>query len=97
MNVTKEEMILTRAITWMSEDAGDGIKEAQEIVEGLKGLVKLFDSPVVSKMLPEIIVSLNNGEKIKAIKCSECDCYFEKKEIQIQGNYDTCDDCLCPE
>lgn len=54
----------------------------------------IFD---VSAMLPEIIVSLNNGEKIKAIKCSECDYYFEEKEIQIQGDLDTCDDCLCPE
>ena len=43
------------------------------------------------------MVKLNNGRKIQAIKCSECEWYFEEKKIQIKGDIDTCDDCLCPE
>ena len=31
------------------------------------------------------------------IICSECGKPFKKKEIIIQGDVDTCDDCLCPE
>ena len=37
-----------------------------------------------------------NKKKIIAIKCSECNEYFEKKKLIIQGDIDTCDDCLCP-
>lgn len=31
------------------------------------------------------------------ITCSECGNPFQRKEIIIQGDIDTCDDCLCPE
>lgn len=83
LKVSMRDCALLRAIA--SESNNADLKNAN---------CAIFD---VSKMLTEIIVSLNNGEKIKAIKCSECDCYFEEKEIQIQGDLDTCDDCLCPE
>ena len=31
------------------------------------------------------------------IICSECGKPFQKKKIIVQGDIDTCDDCLCPE
>ena len=31
------------------------------------------------------------------IICIECGESFKKKEIIIQGDIDTCDECLCPE
>lgn len=49
---TEEEKIIMRAITWLDEDASDGSKEAQEIIEGLKEIGKSFAMPVVSGSLP---------------------------------------------
>ena len=46
---------------------------------------------------PHVFVERVNGKIMHAIPCSECDNYFEKKKIIIQGDVDTCDSCLCPE
>ena len=63
-----------------------------------KDIIKLVKQKVDEACQKQkmIFVRLNNGKRIKAIKCSECGCYFEEKEIQIKRDVDTCDDCLCP-
>jgi len=47
------------------------------------------------------IMTIEEYEKLinqtDKIKCSECGEYFEKKEIIIKGDIDTCNECLCPE
>lgn len=73
-------------------------REFKDLVERLELLEKAVKNnavlPHVSGSLP---VRLSDGKLIRVIKCSECDYYFEEKEIKIQGDIDTCDDCLCPE
>lgn len=68
----------------------------QVAVEFLVDLAENYVQNTHSKKMAELYFDEWN-KKGEQIKCSECGAYFDKKEIIIKGDEDTCDECLCPE
>jgi 6-phosphogluconate dehydrogenase len=66
-------------------------RKVKEFEDGFDYISKPIKRP------ESIIVKMKDGSHINAIKCSECEDWFEEKDIVIVGDFDTCDDCLCPE
>ena len=81
-------------LMYVSEAVDDGIKEAQEIVEGLKGLVKLFAIPRVSnwvaissteqpEIMTDVMVKYKDGIKEVAFFDGDKRFYIEKDDRDV--------------
>jgi hypothetical protein len=66
-----------------------------KIVRYIPTFVKVLKT--YKSLLDEAEQQLKTCNKPAVITCSECGNTFQRKEIIIQGDIDTCDDCLCPE
>jgi len=77
-------------------------KKAEELLEEIMKLhynANIADpySEIIKKQERLILQFATEIAEQYSIQCSECGRMFLKKEIIIQGDIDTCDDCLCPE